>query len=162
MSHTPEPWQVLTGKNAHPSSVEISADGRAIAEMWLRGETIAQDNARRIVACVNACAGIDIDFLERIPLTAVTAQLKKLTEQRDVAWAEQSEIRKAIQANPEESTEDEVRRVVYQRDILQQQRDTLLAALEMIANEAYLQPEWERYAKDRIASIESPTHEQAA
>jgi hypothetical protein len=42
---------------------------------------------------------------------------------RDTAWAELREIREAIAANPEESTADEVRRVVSQRD-------KLLAALE--------------------------------
>lgn len=49
--------------------------------------------------------------------------LASVTAQRDTAWAEANEIREAIQANPEESTADEVRRVVSQRD-------ELLAALK--------------------------------
>lgn len=44
--------------------------------------------------------------------------LASVTAQRDTAWAEANEIREAIQANPEESTADEVRRVVSQRDEL--------------------------------------------
>ena len=43
---------------------------------------------------------------------------KKLKQQRDTAWSELREIREAIKANHEESTADEVRRVVTQRDKL--------------------------------------------
>jgi hypothetical protein len=44
-------------------------------------------------------------------------------QQRENAWRELSEIRESIGANPEESTLDEARRVVVQRD-------KLLAALK--------------------------------
>jgi hypothetical protein len=40
----------------------------------------------------------------------------ELTAQRDNAWQELREIREAIGANPEESTADEVRRVMAERD----------------------------------------------
>lgn len=37
------------------------------------------------------------------------------SNERDTAWAELKEIREAIQAHPEESTADEVRRVIHQK-----------------------------------------------
>lgn len=49
--------------------------------------------------------------------------LKSVTGQRDSAWKELRQIRESICANADESTLDEVRRVVAQRD-------GLLAALE--------------------------------
>lgn len=44
--------------------------------------------------------------------------IEKLTAERDVAWQELREIREAISANPEESTADEARRVVSQKENL--------------------------------------------
>lgn len=52
-----------------------------------------------------------IDLLE-------SAQSSESAQQRDAAWAELREIRNAINANAEESSLDEVRRVVAQRDEL--------------------------------------------
>lgn len=42
-------------------------------------------------------------------------ELAKVKAERDTAWAELKEIRESIQANPEESTADEVRRVIAQK-----------------------------------------------
>lgn len=46
-------------------------------------------------------------------------ELAKVKAERDTAWAELKEIREAIQANPEESTADEVRRVIAQKTPIQ-------------------------------------------
>lgn len=54
VNHTPEPWELDT----HPRDV-ISASGKFIARAQGRfGDDAADANARRIVACVNALAGI--------------------------------------------------------------------------------------------------------
>lgn len=56
--HTPEPW--------HAGGYEVQCDkGTTICNMsgW-KGEGITRANASRIVACVNACAGVDTDLLE--------------------------------------------------------------------------------------------------
>lgn len=62
MNHTKEPWRTYKG-NTH----EIFAnDGDFIAssEECHVGHNEAEANAKRIVACVNACAGITNEALE--------------------------------------------------------------------------------------------------
>lgn len=66
--HTPGPWQM----GRHENIVAV-ADGRPIANTKGYFSTINADgvvaeneaNARRIVACVNACAGIETETLEK-------------------------------------------------------------------------------------------------
>ena len=70
VEHTPEPWE-------QAQSFSIKAGGEVVAETKARlgyyrdsprrQELVLQDsyNARRIVAAVNACAGISIEDLER-------------------------------------------------------------------------------------------------
>ncbi len=68
--HTPEPWREVINctddYNAHP--VLIYAGAQYVAQVAFdQNEGDETDaNARRIVACVNACAGINTDALERI------------------------------------------------------------------------------------------------
>jgi len=87
--------------------------------------------ARRIVAAVNACAGMPTDDLEEMVKQGGNVRVladfaNDLLQQRDTAWQELREIRQQINANPEEATTDEAARVVAQRD-------KLLAALTEIA-----------------------------
>lgn len=57
--HTKEPWN-------HSGDEVKTADGNLIAVTLLGTSLIEnQANARRIVACVNACAGIDTEVLEK-------------------------------------------------------------------------------------------------
>ncbi len=94
--HTPEPWRAF---NNGQGVVGVSADRSDVC--WTRIEkggwldsdrTIDADyeNARRIVACINACAGIDTELLEIIAdndktLAGVIANVEK---QRDELLAE--------------------------------------------------------------------------
>ena len=62
--YTPEPWayhRTLGGE-----MLVFAPAHRAIAEVWgdYRGSIEERENARRIVACVNFCAGIPTDELE--------------------------------------------------------------------------------------------------
>jgi len=50
-------------------------------------------------------------FNKLTPAQAELLEIAELTDQRDNAWQELREVREAINANPEESTTDEVRRV---------------------------------------------------
>lgn len=59
--HTKEPWSVYEGEQIHGV---IDSEGKHLAEMWQRKQYNSLENARRIVACVNACAGIDTERLE--------------------------------------------------------------------------------------------------
>lgn len=56
---------------------------------------------------------------------------RELERQRDAAWEESRAIRKAVNANPQEATSDEVERVVAQRDKLLEE---LKAAHQIIKN----------------------------
>lgn len=59
--HTKEPWHVGDTKNG--ASFIYGEDGWAIAEC-LQTKGSREANARRIVACVNRCAGISNELLE--------------------------------------------------------------------------------------------------
>lgn len=64
--HTPEPWRYVKDKDGGNTAFLIeNADGI----MWNIAGTFStfdddEANARRIVACVNACAGLSTELLE--------------------------------------------------------------------------------------------------
>ena len=60
-NHTPEPWKVEIGCNKETA---ITSDDDWIAILNRLEKT--QANARRIVACVNACKGVSTEALENI------------------------------------------------------------------------------------------------
>ena len=55
--HCADPWGLLTLLSGTPRVVDQYGDSFAVA--------ISEDRARRIVACVNACAGIGTEALEK-------------------------------------------------------------------------------------------------
>ena len=62
MKHTQEPWSFV---KICQGVVDIKHDhGTQMIERV--GEVITEENARRIVACVNSCAGIPTEVLENI------------------------------------------------------------------------------------------------
>lgn len=63
--HTQEPWKLYRNDQSVGD-----ARGYAVCDVWPRGDDgMASEegkaNARRIVACVNACEGIDTDLLDK-------------------------------------------------------------------------------------------------
>ena len=63
MNHTPEPWRIENG---------CIYSGSALIIKWLEPKNASnEDNARRIVACVNACAGLATQQLEQTTLRAM-------------------------------------------------------------------------------------------
>ena len=122
--HTPEPWASFHATT--PGLGETVAIGRADTELqtFQEGICIITDvksmnatdiaNARRIVACVNACRGMSTDYLENVaPAGALimSANREALAEQamevaireRDEARAMVAELAKALRfyADPE-------------------------------------------------------------
>lgn len=65
--HTPEPWKVTEPKSGRVqishSSGGIVGHAPQICAMW-NSNKVTQANARRIVACVNACRGFSIEELD--------------------------------------------------------------------------------------------------
>lgn len=103
MEHTKEPWEFVESDDNLASadivedciSGSIKGDDWYIARIWGdNGAGLA--NARRIVACVNACIGIPTEDLERFGLAALNVTCNKVAAQRDellmaltgvLAWA---------------------------------------------------------------------------
>lgn len=95
--HTPEPWGFTRGTYHHTGYVVITAQGMTSeSPLALINDILgdAEHDARRIVACVNACAGIPTEDLEdRNSLSAQALgrfiskpsrdQIRLLEQQRD-------------------------------------------------------------------------------
>lgn len=90
--HTPEPWYVVDapwgdGTWINAGSPDPHHEGFVADCEDINGDVdrdTALINARRIVACVNACAGLDTDELERFGLgPALGSEIFKLCKQRD-------------------------------------------------------------------------------
>jgi hypothetical protein len=81
MRHTPEPWRlgklsnirdydkVLETVGPHQIVVDNEFGPYVLADCNMNFKDDAIANARRIVACVNACAGLDTELLENIAMT---------------------------------------------------------------------------------------------
>ncbi len=85
MSHTKEPWSFSPAENGLEWGVEAGKWGVAICAD-APGDGTSEANARRIVACVNACAGIPTDDLERCPsggLFHLADMANEVVKQRD-------------------------------------------------------------------------------
>ncbi|MFQ2180205.1 hypothetical protein ACK33W_02745 [Aeromonas veronii] len=92
IKHTPEPWgfhQDASG-DVFISSAETSFH---IAEVGSEDDETVIPDARRIVACVNACHGLPTDELEQKGLVAaVGTQLLDADQQRDELLAALEEV----------------------------------------------------------------------
>ena len=83
--HTPEPWAVkgATIRTADGIGIDV------IATMQVSNQPFWDEDARRIVACVNACAGCATEFLETAPVGFFNSTyghpkyLEEIIKQRD-------------------------------------------------------------------------------
>ena len=76
--HTLEPWKSIE-EQFHGEVLNFigDKDGRTIGEIY------TENDARRIVACVNACAGLPTEVLERYKLGVIGVDYKSTKQQRD-------------------------------------------------------------------------------
>ena len=76
--HTPEPWKSIE-EQFHGEVMNFigDKDGGTIGEIY------TEDDASRIVACVNACAGLPTEVLERYKLGVIGVDYKSTKQQRD-------------------------------------------------------------------------------
>ena len=63
MSHTKEPWKVSSRRETFIINLN-SAYTEVIAQCYFLDNKTEEENAKRIVACVNACEGITNEALE--------------------------------------------------------------------------------------------------
>lgn len=77
--HTKEPWRILPGKYPNVPQPIFSEDGQiaSVGGYHEPGHAQRVANARRIVACVNACAGIPTEALESGALAELVVWAKE-------------------------------------------------------------------------------------
>lgn len=99
MSHTPEPWALFEVGDRFKHQCPVSSDKTSILTIATEdgtqfGAVYNNEDARRIVACVNACAGLETEAIEAIQQTAsiVAGKLKKHIQERDELLAALEEV----------------------------------------------------------------------
>lgn len=118
--HTKGPWDVeICGDAAH-NNVKVYID--AASPELNDGVYIAfvlgpdkEKNARRIVACVNACAGLDTELLEALGDTQLSAVYDRLRGQRDKALEFLKKALDAMSTNDDEGLFEHVQSVMDMR-----------------------------------------------
>jgi hypothetical protein len=84
MSHTKEPWSV---KRYSPAGLTDIYVDHGTCQIEHIADVVVNENARRIVSCVNACAGLDAGLLENIAMTGGIVErfalLNQTEQQRD-------------------------------------------------------------------------------
>lgn len=130
MSHTKEPWgvhRVSKTSVVGTSGFVVAACGGHMDNKRdpdeLHSELLA--NARRIVACVNACAGISTEDLEVAGRLAAAeeATLRRIADQRD-------ELLRLLGVHPSDDAMKFAAEASEHLHIAAVQRDELLAALK--------------------------------
>lgn len=98
-----EPWNSVEVARNEDEFIQIrSSNGGIIARLWIDVDDREfsdeqRENARRIVACVNACRGLPTDELERKGLiAAVGTQLLEADQLRDELLAALEEARTGL------------------------------------------------------------------
>lgn len=91
--HTNEPWHAAEIARDSDTFVKIChANGGTIAKLWIDVDDSdfsdgQRADARRIVACVNACEGVDTELLEKgdldNPVMKIIKEKSALKQQRD-------------------------------------------------------------------------------
>lgn len=90
MSHTPEPWIIASHDEGFGVAKPTDDGNYWVSDMIPHQPDGATEeaNARRIVACVNACAAYSTEELEKHPAPIIT----KLLNERDVAEKQRDEL----------------------------------------------------------------------
>lgn len=96
MDSSPTPWKVVAFE---PDDLDQGSwyEIRDCNDQHVE-TMIDEEDARRIVACVNACAGIDDDTLEAGALVR-SSQLYQMTKERDKLHAALCAVRQAFRDN---------------------------------------------------------------
>lgn len=94
--HTPEPWRAQAW-SSHAARTVLVDDPAALTGKRVIAECDTEEDARRIVACVNACAGLTTDLLECKTIgEASETMVDRLVDQRDELAAALRKARVAL------------------------------------------------------------------
>lgn len=80
--HTPEPWRIGTPPPNGEQTIG-NEKGLMVAVATTGHGVSSRANARRIVACVNACAGLPTEFVEQFDVAGAFQAVHDLEQQRD-------------------------------------------------------------------------------
>lgn len=101
-THTPEPWTYVPDEYNEGDLAELCAGGSIMADDYFIA-AIHMDvpgyeaNARRIVACVNACKGISTDVLEKPDASSdLISALRVVEAERDALKADAERLAVAL------------------------------------------------------------------
>ena len=95
MEHTKEPWSI--GKPP-PNGEQTIGDSKGLmVAVATTGDGVSSEaNARRIVACVNACVGVGTEYLEdNGPIIELVREHNTVLKQRDELLAFAEEVRRS-------------------------------------------------------------------
>lgn len=105
-NHTPEPWSLLEAGDSIKHQVPVSSDRTSILTIATEGAiafgaVYSADDARRIVACVNACRGLSTENLEdNEPLSWLTKQYNAVKDQRDELLRDMQDVLDMLSNQP--------------------------------------------------------------
>lgn len=99
MEHSKTPWKIGTPPPNGEQTIGTT-DGLMVAVATAGAGVSSEANARRIVACINACAGLSTELLEKAALTAAHIEARerlsfctqKIEEERDELLAAVKEL----------------------------------------------------------------------
>lgn len=106
--HTPEPWKINHDDSTEEWSIVTNQHGSIVANVNEEtGPELAgsipvmrkmpgMENARRIVACVNACAGVSNGELAMTTMSVVLARINEAEQQRDELLAALEEAKSVL------------------------------------------------------------------
>ena len=92
--HTKEPWRT-DAPSGFPG--DVMAGKEMIARTTITEQSNAKANARRIVACVNACAGISTEVLEQ-GIDAVFGLAHNMRQERNALVRQRDELLTALES----------------------------------------------------------------
>lgn len=78
--YTKEPWEY---QKECVGNYQIAHDHSGAGTLEVTAKAITEANARRIVACVNACVGVDAENITNFRLAAALSYWKNVESQRD-------------------------------------------------------------------------------
>jgi len=115
--HTKEPWH--TGKNHNAERFIYGEDGWAVAEC-VQSKDKMFANARRIVACVNACAGYETEYLENLVFLGDTIlnRINENVKELNLADQQCEELHREVTALKSGLYDSVLPKIMQQRDEL--------------------------------------------
>ena len=152
--HTPEPWAVDPDSTDEISGIVDSGGNGSIIRGDYSDWWVTKANARRIVACVNACAGCATEVLETAPVGFFNSTyghpkyLEEITKQRDELLSDLAAAKRSAEFNFEQY--QDVGRLLHEEC---EKTEKLLAAMIHIQQVACSGSPELGIAIDAIASV---------